>query len=295
MALACEFEYFKPKTLKEAFKLLDKYGAKARVLAGGTDLVGWMRDDLISPDAVVDLKGLEGLDKIENVNGTVRVGALVTFNALRECGVVRTRLPLLWEAAGTVASSGLRNRATMVGNVCSAVPCCDAGPVLLAYEAVLLLKSAKGERKVPASGWFVGNRKTVIRAGELVTGVEIPVPARHGACYVKLGRYKGEDLAQASVAVVALPGDVLRVAFGSVAPKPLRAAKIEKVLSGKPLSASALEAAQRLVPQEISPITDIRASKEYRVHMTQVMLARGAKAAVSRLAGKGPKYGEKVI
>ncbi|MFA5140124.1 MAG: xanthine dehydrogenase family protein subunit M [Elusimicrobiota bacterium] len=291
MAIAHEFAYHKPKTLEEAVKLLGGFKGSARVLAGGTDLIGWIRDGLIAPDALIDLKGIEGLDRIENKNGVVRVGALATFNALRESPVIRTRLPLLWEAAGMVASCGLRNRATMVGNICSAVPCCDSGPVLLAYEAQVALRGKGGGRKVPVGEWFVANKKTAIREGEIVTGVEIPVPARHGACYVKLGRYRGEDLAQVSVAVVALPGQEYRVAFGAVAAKPLRARKVENSLRSKGWA----DSVKRLVPEEISPITDIRSTKEYRVHMAQIMLARGVRAAVSRLAGKGPAYGTKVI
>jgi carbon-monoxide dehydrogenase medium subunit len=290
MAIAHEFAYHKPKTLKEALALLEE-SKDARVLAGGTDLIGWIRDGLAEPDALVDIKGIDGLDKIENKNGVVRVGPLVTFNELRESGVIRTRLPLLWEAAGMVGSCGLRNRATLVGNICSAVPCCDSGPVLLSYEAQVVLKGRGGGRRVPAGEWFVANKKTAIRGGEIVTAVEIPVPARHGACYVKLGRYRGEDLAQVSVAVVALPDSEYRVAFGAVAAKPLRARRTENALRGRGWS----EGVKKLVVEEISPITDIRATKEYRVHMAQVMLARGVRAAASRLAGKGPAYGTKVI
>ncbi|MFH1723338.1 MAG: xanthine dehydrogenase family protein subunit M [Elusimicrobiota bacterium] len=296
MAIACEFEYFKPKTVEEALKLLARYGSRGRVLAGGTNLVGWLKDGLIAPEALVDIKGLKDLGKIALKDGVVFIGALVTFNELIASSLVKSKLPLLWEAARTVGSKGLRNRATMVGNICAAVPCCDAGPALLAYEAKVLVKAPEGGRRIPAGGWFLGPKKPALKDGELALGVEIPLPPkRQGGCYAKLGRYKGEDLAQASVAVLALPRNECRVAFGAVGPRPFRSRKIEALLSVKKPDASVIEKAKRLVDGEIRPITDVRASKEYRSHMVKVMLGRAVTAAVSRLAGKGPAYGESVL
>ena len=184
----------------------------------------------------------------------------------------------------------------MVGNICSAVPCCDSGPILLVYDAVILVAAPKGKRKVKLADWFLGPRRTALKAGEIVTGVAVPLPAKkHAACFVKLGRYSGEDLAQASVTILAEAGKKYRIAFGSVAPRPLRATKIEALLSGKALSPSLIAEAIRLLPQEISPITDIRSTKEYRAHMVGVMLERGLLATASRLNGNGPEYGKSLI
>jgi carbon-monoxide dehydrogenase medium subunit len=131
-----------------------------------------------------------------------------------------------------------------------------------------------------------------MRGQGIAAAITIPLPApKHAGCFVKLGRYKGEDLAQASVAVLALPKRKYRVAFGSVAPVPIRAKKIEKVLDGNPLDDQLLGSAKELIPEEISPITDIRASQEYRMHMCGVMFERAIKAAVARLDGTGPEYG----
>jgi carbon-monoxide dehydrogenase medium subunit len=118
---------------------------------------------------------------------------------------------------------------------------------------------------------------------------------KHAGCFVKLRRYEGEDLAQASVVVLALAGHDYRIAFGAVAPRPIRAGKIESLLAGKPLSDSLIREAVRLLPEVIAPITDIRASREYRAHMVGVMLDRGLRAAVARLAGAGPEYGTSLI
>jgi carbon-monoxide dehydrogenase medium subunit len=296
MAIAHEFEYVKPGTLREAVKTLARYGTRARVLAGGTDLVTLIAENMVTPDAVVDIKSIPGLNKIEFKNGVLSIGALVTFSDLRDSPVVAKKFPVIREMTGWVASVGIRNRATMVGNICSAVPCCDSGPILLVYDAAVLVTGPSGKRKVPLCDWFLGPRKTVLKRGEIATGVAVLLPKKkHAACFVKLRRYEGEDLAQASVTVLALAGNSYRISFGSVAPRPIRGEKIEALLEGQTLSDSLIQEAVRLVPEEIAPITDIRATKEYRTHMVGVMLERGLGAAVARLAGAGPAYGTSMI
>ncbi|HON84173.1 MAG TPA: FAD binding domain-containing protein, partial [Caldisericia bacterium] len=202
----------------------------------------------------------------------------------------------LWEAAKNVASTGIRNRATLAGNICSAVPSLDSGPALLVYEAEVILKSKDGERKVNINEFFLGPRKTVLKEDEFVYGVNVPLPQKkNGGSYVKLGRYNGEDLAQVGIGILVLEGNEYRIAHCAVGPVSARAKKIEQLLNGKPLNDSLIEEAKKLIEEEISPITDIRATKEYRIHMAKVMLERGLKAAVNRMNGKGPDYGEKLI
>jgi len=296
MAIAHQFEYVKPGTLREGIQALARYGNRAQVLAGGTDLIGLMADEMVKPEIIVDIKGIPGLDKIEFKNGVLTIGALATFSDLRDSPVIAKRFPVIREMTGWLASVGIRNRATMVGNLCSAVPCCDSGPVLQVYDAAMLVVGPAGKRKVPLCDWFVGPRKTVLKRGEIATGVAVPLPKKkHAACFVKLRRYEGEDLAQASVTVLALAGNGYRVSFGAVAPRPIRGERIEALLEGNPLSDELIRQAVRLVPKEIAPITDIRATKEYRLHMIGVMLERGLRAAVARLAGTGPEYGTGLI
>lgn len=296
MPITHEFEYFKPKNLAGALKILSKYKGKARVLAGGTDLVVKLKEGLETPDAVVDIKGIKELGQLKLKNGSLFIGALVTFTDLIESEVVRKKFPLIWEAAGTVASVGVRNRATVVGNICSAVPSLDSGPVLLVHEACVLARRAGRQRRIPASKWFTGPKKTALSGNEMVTGILVPLPKKKsGGCYVKLGRYCGGDLAQAGVACFVLSGNDYKIAFCAVSPVPKRADKIEALLKGSELSDSLLRQAQELVDSEVSPITDIRSTKEYRLHMAKVMLERGIRAAVSRLAGNGPEYGESLI
>lgn len=296
MAIAHQFDYLKPHNLRQAVRTLARYGPRASVLAGGTDLISLIAEDLVKPQAVVDIKGLPNLNKIDFKNGILSLGALVTFSDLRDSTVIARKFPVLREMTGWLASVGIRNRATLVGNLCSAVPCCDSGAVLLVYDPIVLVAGPKGRRKVPLRDWFLGTRHTALNRAEIVTAVAVPLPKKkHAACFVKLRRYEGEDLAQASVTVLALAGNSYRISFGAVAPRPIRAGKIETLLEGHPLSDNLIQEAVRLVPGEIAPITDIRATKEYRTLMSGVMLERGLRAAAARLAGAGPAYGTSLI
>jgi len=290
-----EFAYFKPATMQQALKLLAKYKNSA-ILAGGTDLLNLLKDGSAQPEAVIDVKGLAGLRKITFAKGRLQIGTLVTFSELIEAETVKRYFPLIVETARTVGSTGIRNRATMAGNICSAVPCLDSGPLLLAYDAIVSVVSTAGKREIPIAKWFLGARKTGLKPGEMVSGITVPLPeAKHAGCFIKLGRYAGEDLAQASILTMALAGNRYRVAFGSVAPFPFRATRIETLLNGKELDAQLLAEAKDLVVAQISPITDLRASKEYRLHICRVMLERSLQASVERLAGRGPRCGERLL
>ncbi len=296
MALTQTFEYLKPAKLAEALALKAEFGARARFLAGGTDLVNNLDDGTVSPELIIDLKGIGELGNLKAANKRLRIGALVTFSDLLESAAVKKKFPLLWEAAGEVASVSIRNRATMVGNLCSCVPCLDSGPPLLLYEAAVILAGPGGSREISIVDFLQGPRRTALNPDEAVTGVSLPeVPGKHSAAFVKLKRYRGEDLAQASVGVIALPENRWRVAFGSVNPTPIRAGKIEKLLQGKVLSPQRISEAVKLVKETVAPLTDVRAGREYRLHMCEVMLERALKAAGARLAGKGPAYGTSLI
>lgn len=292
--IAKEFSYERPATLAEATRILASHPGSARVLAGGTDLVAWLRDDAVAPDLLVDIKAIPDLHGLRLEDDTLHIGSLVTFSDLIHSDVVAARAPLLAEMAETVASTGIRNRATLVGNICSAVPSCDAAPVLLGYDTRVHLVGPKGTRTVDINDWFVGLRKTARTDDEIVSHLTIEVPT-HGGVYVKLMRYAGEDLAQAAVGIVVYPGDEYRVAFGAVAPTPFRSAPIEEALRGKPLSDGLIAEVVAMVEDEISPITDIRATAAYRTRMTEVMLKRGLPAARDRLTGEGPAYGTRLI
>lgn len=289
MSIACEFEYEKPGTLKEALALLGKKGAFA--LAGGTDLVAWMRDGAVKPSVVVDVKGLKELQGIEERKGAIRIGAAVPLSEVMESPVVRAWAPELAEAASMMASVGVRNRGTVAGNICSAVPCCDCGPALLVLGADIETAGTDGKKRIPIGKWFLGPRKTALPAGALVTGILIP-KQEHAGAFAKLKRYRGEDLAQASAAVWVAKGGTWRVALGSVGPTPLRSKGAEAVLAGTEAPGDELlAAAGAAAEKDAAPITDIRGSQVYRRLMVGVLAKRAAETAAARLAGKGPELG----
>jgi carbon-monoxide dehydrogenase medium subunit len=296
MPITAEFEYVKPKDMDEALHVFSLYREKARALAGGTDLVVHLKEGLARPDVVVDIKSLEDLAGMTLKGDTLRLGALVTFSDLIESPVIKAKFPLLLEAALTVASTGVRNRATVAGNICSAVPSADSAPALAVYDAEVLVRSLKGERRIPMGSWFTGPKKTALAPDELVIAVELKLPAKkHAGCYMKLSRYEGEDLAQGGVAALAFADNTYRVAVCALGPKPARCPATEAVLNGSKLGEKVLAKAKEAILREVSPISDIRSSKEYRLHMTQVMLGRALETAVARLFGKGPKYGSENI
>jgi CO/xanthine dehydrogenase FAD-binding subunit len=294
MSITCEFSYTKPKKLKEALKLLLKPGTK--ILSGGTDLIVKLKEDIESADVVLDIKGIKELHGLKFSKDILSIGALATFTDLIDSSTVKSKFPLIWEMAHTVASVGVRNRATIAGNICSAVPSADSSSVLQVYDGEVIIESLKGQRRVSINDWFIGPKKTVLEKGEMVIAIEIPLPkGKHGGCYAKLSRYEGEDLAQGGISVLAFSNKTYRIAFCALGPKPERAYKTEITLKGKPLNPVNIKKAKTEILKQVRPITDMRSGKEYRLHMTGIMLDRALNTAFARINGKGPKYGEKVI
>ena len=288
MSIIHDFEYFKPTTIDEVANLLSQHGEKAKILAGGTDLVVQMKEDIEAPDAVIDIKGIQELHEILFEDNVLFIGACVTFSDLIESEIISKYFPLIKNMSMTVASMGIRNRATIVGNICSAVPSADSAPILLVYDADIIAKRFSGERIIPIRDWFAGPKKTVLDSEEIVTGIAIRLPdKKHAGCYEKLGRYSGEDLAQAGICILAFENPQYRIAFCAVGPVPKRAFSVEEFLNGKEISNDLIEEAKQYLRKEISPITDIRSSEEYRTHMMCVMFERGLKKAVSQIHGGG--------
>jgi probable selenate reductase FAD-binding subunit len=290
------FDYAKPSTIEEAVSLYKKYGEKARLLLGGTDLVVLMDAGAIVPDILIDLKGIEELKRLELDESFLHIGARVTFNELIDSPTVKEKFPLLWEASRTIASTGVRNRATLVGNICSAVPSADSAPALLVCDAVVVIAGEEGDKEVPITEFFTGPRKTVLKPGEIVKEVKIHYGnEKFGGSYIKLGRYDGEDLAQVGVATLIGEDKDYKIAFCAVAPKPVRATEAENYLKGKDLTEEVLEEATNLALKAISPISDIRASKEYRLYVSGVLVKRSLKTSLARMNGNGPAYGERLV
>ena len=266
-----QFDYFRPTTLSEAISLLAIYGKDASILNGGTDLIVRMRDGFAAPKAVVDIKGINGLNEITVSDDEVFIGACVNLNKIGADKFILENYPFLAQAALSVGSKQVRNRATCIGNICNASPLADTATPLLALEAQVHIQSQQGIKKVPLKDFFVFVRKTVLNPEEIVTGISFAVNKNTLGIFTKISRRKEVDLSTVCSTVMKSEGSY-KLAFGSVAPTPIRLYKTEQLLEGKPLTSDLIEKACESALDEISPISDIRASKEYRSEMVQVLL-----------------------
>ena len=290
------FEYKRPASLDDALSLRDKWGESSSLLLGGTDLFLAIEDGVVSPEMIIDLKNIPGLNCLEEKDDSIIVGAGMTYSDLIKSSLVRKSLPGIWESSRLVASVGIRNSATMVGNICNAVPSAESAAPLMVRDARIHIASKSGERVVPITTFFTGPRKTVVSPGEIVTKITIPlVKEDFGESYIKLGRYRGEDIAQVCVSVFVDSQWNYKIAFGAVGPVPMRIHLAESILKGNPPTPELIVKAQDAIIESVSPITDIRASKEYRLHMCRIMLEKAVSAAVSRMISSEPALGTRLM
>lgn len=267
------FEYFKPETLEEASELLLKFD-NAMIINGGTDMVVRLREGLIQPQALIDIKKIEGLDTVKDGPDAVTVGACVTMNTMAHHPAVIDAFSVLHDAVHHLGSGQVRNLATMAGNVCNASPLADTATPLLVYEAQVLVGSSTGRREIPITDFFKGVRRTALEKGEIVYGIRIPKYGEEKGQFKKIARRREVDLSTVCSSVVQLDGEI-RIAFGSVAPIPLRAYQAEAFLKGKELTDEVIAEAAQIARTEVSPIDDIRASKAYRLDMVELSVVRG--------------------
>lgn len=269
-----KFEYFKPETLKEASELLVKYGEGAHILNGGTDLVVRMRENHLAPEAVIDIKGIKELYNLSyDEEKGLSVGACVTLSEMAHKKEVVENYAILADAAEVVGSGQIRNIATMAGNNCNASPLADTSTPLLALDAVVEVYGPEGTREISIHDFFVWVRKTSLKPGEIVTAIRIPAYKNMKAVFHKGSRRKDVDLSTVCSSVVKVEDDI-RIALGSVAPTPVRAKKAEAVAKGKELTDEVIQEVAKTAASEVSPIDDVRGTKEYRLHMVEVLVRR---------------------
>jgi carbon-monoxide dehydrogenase medium subunit len=283
-----DFERFAPKTLKEALTLLAEYKDDCKVIAGGQSLLILMRQGLVAPKYLVDIKGLSELAYIKDDKEGLKLGALTTHRAIEKSPVIKKKFSVLAEMEQRLASIQTRNWGTIGGNICHADPAGDPIPVLIALNATLTLTGLKGERNLPVEDFSRDYFETVLEPGELLTEIQIPASPPHtGAAYTKFNIIES-DLATTSVGVSVTLGagdgvcQDVRIALGASAPTPMRAKKAEAVLKGKKITDALLKEAGEVASTETEPISDIYASAEYRRELVKVLVARVAKEALAR-------------
>ncbi len=269
------FEYHAPKSLKEAVEYLDDKGENTMILNGGTDLIVRMRDCHIKPDYVMDIKKIKGLNEIRFENNRVFIGACVTLNDLGLNKRIQKCYPYLAQAALSIGSKQVRNRATCIGNICNASPLADTATPLLSLNAKIHIYSKSGERDVPLSDFFVFVRKTILKHGEIVTGITFDDVKTLGI-FTKVSRRKEVDLSTVCATVIRFD-DKYAISCGAVAPTPIRLEGTENILNGKELTEMLISEAIEYAYHEVTPISDIRATEEYRREMIKVLLKHSLK------------------
>lgn len=280
------FEYLSPATLSEAVSMLDRCGASARVIAGGTDLITAFKEGWDRPAWVINLADLGELDfiKYDLIDG-LWIGAGTTVRDVEISALVRAHYPVVSAAAATLASIQIRNLATVAGNICRASPSADMPPALLVLDASIVLIGPDGERSVPLSELFIGPGKTVIAANEILKEIHLPPEQVHsGEVYIKHCPRQAMDLASIGIAagLTLAAGKIskARIALGAVAPTPRRSLKAEDVLIGQVPSPDLFGKAAEYAAADAQPIGDIRASASYRHKMVGVLVHRALDQAL---------------
>lgn len=269
-------DYFRPLTLAECIEAADYYGENARFLAGGTDLVPKMRAGALKPDAVIDLAFIPQLAKINVGEGELSIGSMCRLSDISRDTRRLNNAKVICVGAGHVSSIQVRNMATIGGNSCNASPSADTVPCLIVSDAEAVIEGIKGKRKIPLEELFIGPGKTRLEKGEVLTAFLVPIEKGFaGSAYEKYSVRGDSDIAIIGVAgkVVVDENGVVkkaRLAMAAVAPIPLRAEDVEKMLIGEKLTSALIEEAANKASQVVMPISDQRATREYRREMIKV-------------------------
>jgi CO/xanthine dehydrogenase FAD-binding subunit len=286
-----KFEYHAPTSLSEALDLLAKFEGMAKVFAGGTDLLVSMKKREVLPEHLISLKGIAELKGIHHDEKEgMKIGALVTLGEIEHSKTIQDKFCVLWDAAQVMASRQIRNLGTIGGNLCSAAPSADTAPPLIVLDASVEIIGIKGKTKVLVENFFKGPEESVLKPGEILTHILIPRPLeKSSGAYLKLMRRATMDLAQVGIAAC-LSFDSekricrgARIALGAVGLTPIRALKAEQILLNKEVNEVVGKEAGKIAALEANPRSSLRASKEYRREMIEVLTKRAVMAAYHRV------------
>jgi carbon-monoxide dehydrogenase medium subunit len=286
------FDYFAPQSLGDATALLRRYGTKAKLLAGGTDLFLRMERRAVEPGVVVDVKKVRALQGIKASAKGLTIRAATLMDEIVSSPLVQRRYRIIAEAAVAVGSIQTRNRATLGGNLCNASPAADTAPALIALAARARIAGSRREREVALEEFFLAPGKTCLQSDELLKEIFIPSPAgKAGSSFQRCTR-TAMDIALVNCAAFltlapkeGVIGEI-RIALGAVAPTPVRARPAEDLLRGKTPDKDAVEEAAALAAASVSPIDDVRSSAAYRRAMVRVLTRRAIEAALKEAMRK---------
>ena len=273
-------EYFVPKTISEALVLLGKWKRRAKLIAGGTNIVPDIRAQAIQRGVLVDISRLKTLSYVKEEGKRIRIGGLTTISELESSKIIRKYVPILSDATRQIGNPLVRNRATIAGNLADASPAADSAVPLLVLDASVVIEKYKDKPKqIPIEQFFVGPNKTVLKKDELICEIVFSKPnASLRTAYSKLGLRNAMAISVVSVGVLveAEKGKCskARIALGAVAPTPRRAHEVENLLEGQTVTEELIDQCCEAIQDEIQPITDVRATAEYRRSMASVLLKR---------------------
>ena len=284
------FEYFEPNSLDECVSLMSSFGKEGAVLAGGTDLIVLMRDRVIAPKYIVNLSKIPGMEYIREDEEGLKIGALTKIVSLEKSFEIKGKYPALWEAAHSLGSTQVRNLATIGGNLCRASPSGDMCCSLLGLDAKVKIFGKGGFRIVPIESFFKGPGATALQKDEILTEVIVPRgPLSESSAFIKISRTK-IDLAQINATVALNMADGIckdiRISIGAVAPTPIRAKNAEKLLIGKEIRTGEekiVNEASEIAAGETKPITDVRATADWRRKVSKVIVKRAIRTALRRV------------
>jgi len=284
-----DFEYLAAKSVQKACSLLAKHKDEAKVLAGGQSLITLMKERMISPTYVIDIKGISGLDyvKFDRKQG-LRIGALTTHRTIETSAVIKREFPVLAEMEKGVHGIQMRNWGTIGGNLCHADPAGDPAPPLIALKAKVKIASSKGERTLALEEFFKGYLETALAADELLTEIQVAnLPPHTGVAYMKFTPVEVDHGIVGTAVWITLDSKKsickeARIVLSAVASVPVRALKAEKVLAGKQVTDNLIEEAAQVASDEVDPETDMNASGEYRRELVKVLVRRVSRQALDR-------------
>lgn len=284
-----DFEYFAPKTVEEALSLLSQYREEAKMIAGGQSMLVTMRQGLLAPENLIDIKGISALDYIHyDEKEGLRIGALTTHRAIEKSPIIQKHFEVLSEMEVNLATIQTRNWGTIGGNLCHGDPAGDPAPVLITLNAKLKVNRVGQERIVPMEEFSKDFLEVDLGADEMLTEIQVPIPKPHtGIAYDKLMQVQGDSgMVGAAASITLNPTNGVcedaRIVLGNVSSIPFRARKAESRLIGKVLNDDLLAEAGQVASEEPDPNSDMHATAEYRREMLKVFVRRTAKRALER-------------
>jgi len=284
-----DFEYFAPKTVEEALSLLSQYKEEAKIIAGGQSMLVVMRQGILAPEYLIDVKGISALDYINyDEREGLRIGALTIHRAIEKSPVIRNGFGVLAEMENNLATIQTRNWGTIGGNLCHGDPAGDPAPVFIALNAKLKLASKGGERTIDMEEFSKDYLEVALEPDEMLTEIQVPTPPPHtGTAYEKLMVMKGDmGVVGAAVSITLSPKNGVcqgaRIVLSNAASIPLRAREAEKRLIGKVVKDDLLIEAGEVASAEADPPSDVHGSVEYRREMVKVFVKRAARKALEK-------------